>query len=467
MLRSINGENDQMSSRPLANSRSTPAISPASSSNGTVSNSPCTAAGRASRTPPTTPASGPAITPNSMAASKATSAARKFGVVVRITTPSAKGTPIKITSCSLSGSLRCSLNRRRLKVRERTSTAATAATTPSFTRRLIAITLSMAFPSHKAQAGCALGSLGGGQQPAITELSLAVLLCTVARHDRTASEGYMIVLARLLRTSRDISVFAEAGVRQLAALGQKALRSSVWLNDASEGALCRRERADPRWRLFRCSASSDDVNVLQSRAGVEQHHGVAVGQEAGAEQLAIRRQRRCPFRRGEDTFVARPVLHGLYDLGIADSNCGSAALAQDVEDDVIAVCLGHAQAGGDSGRVRPGLGNALPFLPGPGNWRAAGGLHGDHARARGADPAQLLHFVKRLPHPDQSHAAAGGVDNCVGQGPAELFGDLISHRLLAFHAKRLLERGNIEPAFGLLALGDHARAIADQPVHQR
>src|SRR5439155_1174348 len=67
-------------------------------------------------------------------------------------------------------------------------------------------------------------------------------------------------------------------------------------------------------------------------------------------------------------------------------------------------------------------------------------------RALRPDPAARLELVERLPDPDQSDAAAAGVEQHVGHLPAELFGDLEAHRLLALDPIGLLQGGGVEPA---------------------
>ena len=78
-----------------------------------------------------------------------------------------------------------------------------------------------------------------------------------------------------------------------------------------------------------------------------------------------------------------------------------------------------------------------------------------------------LEFVECLPHADQAGAAAGRVEDDVGQPPAELLGELEAHRLLALDAVRLLERRDVEPAHALAPLGDAPAAVVDEPVHER
>ena len=64
--------------------------------------------------------------------------------------------------------------------------------------------------------------------------------------------------------------------------------------------------------------------------------------------------------------------------------------------------------------------------------------------ALGGQPAQGLHFAEGFPDADEAGAAAGGVEQHVGQLPVELFGDFVAHRFLAFEAVRLLEGRDVE-----------------------
>ena len=47
-----------------------------------------------------------------------------------------------------------------------------------------------------------------------------------------------------------------------------------------------------------------------------------------------------------------------------------------------------------------------------------------------------------------------------------MLGYFVAHRFLAFDAIRLFQRGDVEPAFGLLSLRDNAAAIADESVDE-
>ena len=83
------------------------------------------------------------------------------------------------------------------------------------------------------------------------------------------------------------------------------------------------------------------------------------------------------------------------------------------------------------------------------------------------DPADGLHLVEGLPHADQAGAAAGRIDDPVGQAPVELLGQLVAHRLLALDAVRLLQRRDVVPAQRFAAFRGHLAGVGDEPVDQR
>ena len=97
--------------------------------------------------------------------------------------------------------------------------------------------------------------------------------------------------------------------------------------------------------------------------------------------------------------------------------------------------------------------------------RASLRLYRYHARPLAADPTHLLHLVERLAHADQSHTAAGRVQNHVGQFPGKLLPHFVTHRLLAFNAIRFFQRGHVVPAGRPLVLCDVFAAIGNQPVN--
>src|SRR5262249_30652573 len=86
-------------------------------------------------------------------------------------------------------------------------------------------------------------------------------------------------------------------------------------------------------------------------------------------------------------------------------------------------------------------------------------------RAGRADPAELLELVEDLPHADDADAAAGGIDDRVGNLPAELLDDLDAHRLLALDAIGLAAGAGVQPAVTGRRFGEDPEDVADGAVH--
>src|SRR5262249_16785634 len=105
-----------------------------------------------------------------------------------------------------------------------------------------------------------------------------------------------------------------------------------------------------------------------------------------------------------------------------------------------------------------------PHLKAFDNRRTPCRWHRDHPRPLRSNPAQALHLLESLPHPDQPHAAAGRIDDRVGQLALELLPQLVGHRLLALDAVRFFESGDVKPAFAVLLLGHVAPAIKDGSI---
>src|ERR1700691_6424448 len=161
-------------------------------------------------------------------------------------------------------------------------------------------------------------------------------------------------------------------------------------------------------------------------------------------------------------------MEGGENFGVGDSEGCAVRVAQDFEHYRLAIGFGDAQAGGEGGGVGPHFAGAGALVECFGYGGATGGLHGDHARTfYWLDPAEFFEFGESFPHADEAYAAAGGIKNRVGIFPAELFDQFVAHGLFSFHAERFFERGNVEPAFGLAALGDDAAAVGDEAVNQR
>src|SRR5256885_1858542 len=81
-------------------------------------------------------------------------------------------------------------------------------------------------------------------------------------------------------------------------------------------------------------------------------------------------------------------------------------------------------------RAQRGRGRRFPLrrriellLKRPHNRRAPARLHRKHPRPLRSDPAEALHLVERLPHADETRAAAGRVEDHVGEF-AEIFEEL-------------------------------------------
>ena len=161
-------------------------------------------------------------------------------------------------------------------------------------------------------------------------------------------------------------------------------------------------------------------------------------------------------------------LHVLDHLLVRYRHGRAAALAQSSQDQEVSNRARHAQAVGDGVCALPRAGGFGAIVEGANNRRASLGLHRHHLRALpGGEPANGFHLGEGLPHADEPRATASGIDDPVGQGPVELFGELVAHRLFALGAARLAEGRDLVPPARLGGLGGHAPGIGDQPVDQR
>ena len=155
---------------------------------------------------------------------------------------------------------------------------------------------------------------------------------------------------------------------------------------------------------------------------------------------------RAAFGAHQEAFLVRDFVDARLDRLVRHRDREAAALAHRAQDEKIADRLRHADARRDGVRILEARRVLFALLTGAHHRRAAFGLHRDHARPLRADEADRLELGERLPHADQAGAAAGRVEDDVGQLPAELLGELQPHRLLAFDPVRLLQRGGVEPA---------------------
>src|SRR6185436_9363466 len=78
----------------------------------------------------------------------------------------------------------------------------------------------------------------------------------------------------------------------------------------------------------------------------------------------------------------------------------------------------------------------------------------------------LSQLKKRAPHPDQPSTAAGGIDDCVRQGPAQLLSQFQAQRLLALDAVGFAKRRDVERSGSRRQLARGTSAIADVTVDE-
>ena len=156
----------------------------------------------------------------------------------------------------------------------------------------------------------------------------------------------------------------------------------------------------------------------------------------------------------------------VQEVVVGDGDCAAIALAEDVEDEVVSDGGWDTHPVGDGVGVLPGFGVVCALLEGAYDGLASLGLHAEEAGALAVGPAQCLKLLYRLPDSDHTCAAAGGVDDGVGEGPAALLGNLVAHGLLALSAVRLLEGREGEHAELSGELAGLLAGLADQSVHQ-
>src|ERR1051326_8764202 len=146
---------------------------------------------------------------------------------------------------------------------------------------------------------------------------------------------------------------------------------------------------------------NDDTLAARDLAAVAQH---LQGDECGSR-----------LRPGVDPLTTPDFRCGRFDRGLVDGNGASLRVADRPEHQEISDRTRDAQP--PRARVW-----RLPFrrfleslLIRANHWRAAGRLHAEHPWPLAADPAEALHLVERLPHADEARAAAGRVEDDVGQ----------------------------------------------------
>ncbi len=93
------------------------------------------------------------------------------------------------------------------------------------------------------------------------------------------------------------------------------------------------------------------VDVFETGAGVEENNLVGGLEVAGGDKGVIGCGGGGAFGREEDAFVLGPIEDAVEDLFVRESEGCAAGLANDVEDDGVAVGLGDAEAGSEGGCV--------------------------------------------------------------------------------------------------------------------
>src|SRR6185437_9857083 len=102
----------------------------------------------------------------------------------------------------------------------------------------------------------------------------------------------------------------------------------------------------------------------------------------------------------------------------------AAALPDRTHNKEVADRLRDTDAGRDRGGILPPFRELLALLECSDHRRTSFGLHRIHARPLRADEADRLQLVEPLPHADEACAAAGRIEDRIGQLPAELLGEL-------------------------------------------
>ena len=141
-------------------------------------------------------------------------------------------------------------------------------------------------------------------------------------------------------------------------------------------------------------------------------------------------------------------------------------LAQRAEHQPVAQRARHAQSRGDGLGIRPGLDALRAGLERLHDGRAAARLYGIHPRQRSTQPSRLAQLLERLPHPDETGATAGRIDDRVGKLPAKLLRQLEAERLLSLDAIGLAQRRDVDRAGVVGVQASRDAAVADVAVEQ-
>ena len=97
-------------------------------------------------------------------------------------------------------------------------------------------------------------------------------------------------------------------------------------------------------RLLRSVFCIQDVQIFQAAAGIEQDYGVVRAEESTGQKFLVGDQRCGAFGGGEDAFDFCPVARGFENFCVGGGEGEASAFLQDVEDQVVAIGFGDAQA---------------------------------------------------------------------------------------------------------------------------
>src|SRR5712691_8784456 len=219
--------------------------------------------------------------------------------------------------------------------------------------------------------------------------------------------------------------------------------------------------------MRRCSPPSrQDVEILETAAGVKQYHPFLTVYPALLDQTAQTSERSPAFRADEEPFTLPDGLDTPQDLFLAHCHGSPFTVTQGAEHQGVAHRTGHPQACSHGSSILPRLRTRGAGLKGPHDRSTTGSLHRDHAWSVRVDPPECLHLVKTFPHADQTCATTCGVDDHIRQFPIELLSELVAHGFLALHTVRLFERREVEPAVLVTACCHTSTGVGNQSVYQ-
>src|ERR1035437_1073223 len=186
--------------------------------------------------------------------------------------------------------------------------------------------------------------------------------------------------------------------------------------------------------------------VTRTRTRIEYYDLGILRDETGGDHLRGDGDAAAALRRGVDSARGREMERRGVDLVFRRPERAAVALPDRAKGPAITERARHPQ----SGRVRRGIfprrGAIRAFVERAHERHATLRLRDDHLRLLRVlrQPSPFDHLADRLPDADRALAAAGRIDDRVGQPPAELFGDFVAHRLHPLDAIRLTHRRDVE-----------------------